>query len=91
MYCTCQVSNTPVPVTLLLCWEWITKLTGISGTIFQDLPGPVTQVAASVLLLYLHWLPALMQMGSGIWGLAPGLVTSGLSKSHLLSRGWLWG
>lgn len=33
LYCTCQVSKTtPVPTTFLLCWEWITKLTGSLGS-----------------------------------------------------------
>lgn len=51
----------------------------------------MTEVVASGLLLCLHWLPALALLGNGVWGLVPGFVTSGLSKPHLLSRGWLWG
>lgn len=66
-YCTCPVSEiTPVATTFLLCWEWITKLTGSLGTFFQALSGPVTQVAASALLLCLHWLPSLGIAGE--WG-----------------------
>lgn len=57
----------------------------------QALPGPVTQVTASALLSCLHWLPALALLGTGVWGLLPGFITSGLSKPHLLLRGWFWG
>lgn len=90
-YCICQLSKITVPTTFMLCWEGLTKLTGSLGTFFQALPGPVTQVAASALLLCPRWLPALVLLGSGVWDMVPGFVTSGLSKPCPLSKSWLWG